>query len=72
MGVTQFVSVPYALYAKNAGNTWSLHGNSGTTWNTDFIGTTDVNPFTMRVNGILSVWLDPLKIWEIRFSDTKE
>ncbi|MBM3404417.1 MAG: hypothetical protein FJY10_05960 [Bacteroidetes bacterium] len=47
MGTSQFLSVPYELYAKTAGSGggggsgWSLSGNSGTNPSTNFLGTTD-------------------------------
>jgi len=39
-------------------NAWLLTGNSGTTWGTNFIGTTDNNPLAFRVNNIESGWID--------------
>lgn len=54
------MSVPYALYAKTAGNSssnsWSLIGNiSG---GTDFIGTTNNTPLRFRTNNSLGMVLD--------------
>ncbi|MES2284461.1 MAG: hypothetical protein V4547_02150 [Bacteroidota bacterium] len=60
MGRIQMMSVPYALYAKTAGNTssnsWSLIGNvSG---GTDFIGTTNNTPLRFRTNNTLRMIID--------------
>lgn len=51
LGSQQLLSVPYALYAKSAGNSWSVSGNSGIAAN-QFLGTTDFNPLRFRVNNI--------------------
>ncbi|HYK45526.1 MAG TPA: tail fiber domain-containing protein [Parafilimonas sp.] len=37
---------------------WSLTGNSGTNPSTNFIGTTDAQPFLIKVNNQLSAYLD--------------
>ena len=57
-GTSQLLSVPYALYAKTAGEsqtTWNLTGNSGTANGTDFIGTTDAQDLDIRTNNIVRV-----------------
>jgi hypothetical protein len=38
---------------------WSLNGNSGTVDGTNFIGTTDNIPLSMRVNNLRSGYIDP-------------
>ena len=51
MGRMQMMSVPYALYAKTAGNvntSWSLGGNVGS--GNNFIGTTNNAPLRFRTN----------------------
>jgi trimeric autotransporter adhesin len=63
-GTTQLLSVPYALYAGKAvvgvGNgSWNLNGNTGSA-DSNFIGTTDTIPFTVRVNDSLSGKIDPV------------
>ncbi len=59
MGRTQMMSVPYALYAKKAGNEgWSLSGNSANQSN--FIGTTNFRPLHFRTNDILRMIIDSL------------
>jgi len=52
VSTSQFLSVPYALYAKSSGTTagWSLEGNEGTDPTIQFIGTTDNSPLNFRVN----------------------
>jgi len=50
LGTQQLMSVPYALAASNAPNSWSLTGNANTNENTQFIGTTDYVPLSFRVN----------------------
>ena len=49
MGTSQLLSVPYALYSGNGGNGWGLSGNAGTTYGTNFIGTTDSVNLMFRV-----------------------
>lgn len=60
MGRIQMMSVPYALYAKTAGNSsssnWSLIGNVG--GGSDFIGTTNNTPLRFRTNNSLGMILD--------------
>ena len=59
-GISQLLSVPYALHAKTAenisgGNTgWALSGNAGTDANINFIGTTDNQDVVFKRNNILS------------------
>lgn len=50
-GTTQLLSVPYALYAGNAGNIsgWQTNGNSGNS-SANFVGNTDNVPLNFRVN----------------------
>ncbi|MEP6646017.1 MAG: tail fiber domain-containing protein [Saprospiraceae bacterium] len=51
-GVSQLMSVPFALYANSSGSragSWDLDGNGGTTA-ANFIGTTDANAINFRVN----------------------
>ena len=45
----------------NAGtaNAWNLTGNSGTTVGTNFLGTTDLVPFTIKVNNQRALFIDP-------------
>lgn len=59
MGTTELISVPFALYAKQAGTVagggggaWSLSGNSGTNPTMNFIGTTDSQALRVRVNNL--------------------
>ncbi len=62
LGITQFLSVPYALYAKSSGGTtngWSLTGNTGSNPATNFIGTTDNIPLGFRVNNQKSGFIEP-------------
>lgn len=60
MGRIQMMSVPFALYAKTAGNSssssWSLIGNVG--GGSDFIGTTNNRPLRFRTNNTLGMVLD--------------
>jgi hypothetical protein len=62
-GTTQLLSVPYALYAQKAvvsvNGAWNLIGNTGTA-DSNFIGTTDTIPFTVKVNDSLSGKIDPV------------
>jgi hypothetical protein len=59
MGTAQLLSVPYALYAKNAGGGgWALTGNAGTNPTTNFIGTTDAQPLRIRTYDIASGVID--------------
>ncbi len=58
----QLTAVPYALYALNApssGAGWSLTGNSGTDSSTNFVGTTDDEGLTLRVNNVIGWRLQP-------------
>jgi hypothetical protein len=48
MGINPLVSVPYALYSKNSGNTWKLNGNKNA--GNAFIGTTDSIAFIVKTN----------------------
>jgi len=51
-GVSQLMSVPFALYANSSGSragAWDVDGNGGTT-DDNFIGTTDSVGFNIRVN----------------------
>ena len=51
MGTSQLLSVPYALYSGNGGGSgWGLTGNTGTTYGTDFIGTTNNQGLMFRIN----------------------
>jgi hypothetical protein len=63
VGTSQLMSVPYALFSANgtpgptgaagaagSADAWSRIGNTGTVDGTNFIGTTDNIPFTIRVN----------------------
>jgi hypothetical protein len=50
IGVTQILSVPFASYAKSAGNSWTTSGNSGTDPLTQFLGTTDAHDFIFKTN----------------------
>ncbi len=50
MGLTQLMSVPYALYAKSAGNNWSLQGNTAN--DTNFIGTINAKDFVVKTSNI--------------------
>ncbi|HOM72181.1 MAG TPA: hypothetical protein PLP86_08040, partial [Armatimonadota bacterium] len=52
----KFTAVPYALRAGNSG--WSLTGNSGTDPATNFIGTTDYQPFDLRAGNIRGLRLE--------------
>ncbi|MGE0636215.1 MAG: tail fiber domain-containing protein [Bacteroidia bacterium] len=61
MGTAQLISVPYALYAKNAGGGsagWGLTGNSGTNPGTNFIGTTDAKALVFKTNNYISGRID--------------
>lgn len=59
MGTAQLLSVPYALYAKNAGGGgWALTGNAGTNPAINFIGTTDAQPLRIRTYNIASGGID--------------
>jgi hypothetical protein len=55
-----------AAWACAADNTstgnWLLTGNSSTTPGTDFLGTTDNQPFEVRVNNLRVLWLEPQAI----------
>lgn len=52
MGTTQLMSVPYALYAANSGNGWSMDGNSNTNPSTHFLGTTDSNDLVIKTDNL--------------------
>ncbi len=56
VGTSQFLSVPYALFAANssAGNGWSATGNANTNPATNFIGTTDDNDLVFRRDNVIS------------------
>jgi len=49
-GVSEILSVPYALLAKNAENAWTMTGNAGTTPGTQFMGTSDAKDFIVKTN----------------------
>jgi hypothetical protein len=55
MGTQQFASVPYALHAQNAGNAWSLNGNSATSNNS--LGTTNAQDLRLITNNTVSAVL---------------
>lgn len=62
MGVSQLLSVPYALYAEKSGeaanagdgrndpNDWTINGNAGTDDAINFIGTLDAQDLAIRTN----------------------
>ncbi|MFH1118897.1 MAG: tail fiber domain-containing protein [Bacteroidota bacterium] len=55
-GISQLLSVPYALYSKTSENNepgWSLTGNTGTVNGVNFIGTIDNQPLDFRTNNLL-------------------
>jgi hypothetical protein len=52
-------ATPYALYAESAGSAWSLTGNSGTTYGTNVLGTTDAVSLTLVVDGRSALRLEP-------------
>lgn len=56
VGTSQFLSVPYALFAanSNAGNSWLATGNINTNPATNFIGTTDNNDLIFKRNNVIS------------------
>jgi hypothetical protein len=63
-GTQQMMSVPYALYAETSGQSgaltaWSKTGNAGTVDGTNFIGTTDNVPLSIRVNNQKAGRIDP-------------
>lgn len=58
-GVTQLLSVPYALYARETGAAWSLEGNAITS--TDFLGTTNLEDLVFKVNNKQAALLSPLE-----------
>jgi hypothetical protein len=63
-GTQQMMSVPYALYAETTGQSgaltaWSKTGNAGTVDGTNFIGTTDNVPLSIRVNNQKAGRIDP-------------
>lgn len=43
-----------------AGSGWSLTGNAGTTPGTNFLGTTDLTAFEIKVNGIRAMRIEPV------------
>ena len=54
-GTTQLLSVPYALYAAQAGNAgWGLTGTAGTNPTSNFIGTTDNQDVIFKRNGVFA------------------
>lgn len=61
IGTSQLASVPYALFAANAGvgNGWSISGNSGTNPSTNYVGTSDDNNLVFKRNNIISGQIDP-------------
>lgn len=73
LGAQQLVSVPYALYADSAkavigtvaSQGWNLNGNTGINSANDFLGTTDTNAITIKVNNQLSA-----KISYVPYSST--
>jgi hypothetical protein len=61
-GTQEMLSVPYAMYAAKSGDTattWSQSGNAGTGEGTNFIGTTDNIPFSIRVNNQPAGYISP-------------
>lgn len=50
MGTQQLMSVPYALSAQDATNSWSMNGNAGTDTTENFIGTTDDVSLIFKIN----------------------
>jgi hypothetical protein len=61
-GTQEILSVPYAMYAAKSGDTattWSRNGNAGTQEGTNFIGTTDNIPFSIRVNNQPAGYISP-------------
>lgn len=55
MGVTQLLSVPFAMYAASSGQTaqaWSLGGNANTDSSLQFIGTTDARALSLRTSNL--------------------
>ena len=54
MGITRLVSVPYALYSKNSGNSWQLDGNfiSPPDSATTFIGTVNNADFVIKTDSL--------------------
>jgi hypothetical protein len=50
MGRTQMMSVPYALYAKNAGSGWKLEGN--TVADSNYIGTNNAKDWVIKTNSL--------------------
>jgi hypothetical protein len=50
---------PFATTAFNTPFAWSLNGNTGTTPATQFIGTTDNQPFEVRVNNLRALRIEP-------------
>lgn len=48
-----------SLSGGSGGNDWGLQGNSGTVDGTNFIGTTDNVPFTIKVNNQKSGYINP-------------
>ena len=55
----RLLSAPFALRAGEAANAWSLTGNAGTDPATNFIGTTDLQGFEIRVNTNRALRIDP-------------
>jgi microcystin-dependent protein len=66
LGLSQLLSVPYALYAEKSGsaydvqgdgsrndpNDWTTSGNGGTDPSLNFIGTTDAQDLVVKTNGV--------------------
>lgn len=55
MGVTQLLSVPFAMYAASSGQAtqaWSVGGNANTDSILQFIGTTDARALSLRTNNL--------------------
>lgn len=50
--------------SSGAGNAWQLGGNEGTTAETDFLGTTDDEPFEIRVNQTRALRLELIDLEE--------
>ncbi len=66
VGISELLSVPYALYAETSGNSnsgdnWSTTGNAGTDAATNFIGTTDDQPLNFKSNNVLVGGIDASK-----------
>ena len=52
-------AAPYALYAADAGSTWSLTGDAGTTPGTNYLGTSDNVALEIKVNATRVLRFEP-------------